>query len=107
MPCLKSLQKIYSEDKLWPPLIGIHGSIGDLLLAISSAERNGDGLIPWKNIPTIPRNMGLVVKEQIEFLRPEKYQPVASMFLYWSDACPIMGSGFWTATGNHMRYTMR
>lgn len=36
----------------------------------------------------------LVVKEQIELLRQKKYQPVASMYLYyWSDACPVMGSG--------------
>ena len=36
----------------------------------------------------------MVVKEQIEVLRQRKYKPVASMFLYyWSDACPIMGSG--------------
>lgn len=36
----------------------------------------------------------LVVKEQIEFFRQRKYQPVASMYLYyWSDSCPIIGSG--------------
>src|SRR5262245_24665020 len=36
----------------------------------------------------------LVVKEQIEFLRQRKYRPIASMFhYYWSDPCPIMGSG--------------
>ncbi len=36
----------------------------------------------------------LVVKEQIEYLRQRKYRPVASMYhYYWSDPCPIMGSG--------------
>ena len=36
----------------------------------------------------------LVVKEQIEYLRQRKYRPIASMFhYYWSDPCPIMGSG--------------
>src|SRR4029079_5109384 len=36
----------------------------------------------------------LVVKEQIEYLRQRKWRPIASMYLYyWSDPCPIMGSG--------------
>ena len=35
-----------------------------------------------------------MVKEQIEYLRQRKYRPIASMFhYYWSDPCPIMGSG--------------
>jgi beta-mannosidase len=34
------------------------------------------------------------VKEQIEYLRQRKYRPIASMYhYYWSDPCPIMGSG--------------
>jgi beta-mannosidase len=34
------------------------------------------------------------VKEQVEYLRQRKYRPVASMYhYYWSDPCPIMGSG--------------
>ena len=34
------------------------------------------------------------VKEQIEFLRQKKYDPVSTMYLYyWSDACPMIGSG--------------
>ena len=34
------------------------------------------------------------MKEQIEYLRQRKYRPVASMYhYYWSDPCPIMGSG--------------
>ena len=33
------------------------------------------------------------VKEQIEFLRQKKYDPVSTMYLYyWSDACPMIGS---------------
>ena len=36
----------------------------------------------------------VVVKEQIELLRQHKYWPTGSMYLYyWSDACPMMGSG--------------
>jgi beta-mannosidase len=35
-----------------------------------------------------------VIKEQIELFRQRKYQPVASMYLYyWNDACPCIGSG--------------
>ncbi len=34
------------------------------------------------------------MKEQIEYLRQRKYRPIASMYhYYWSDPCPIMGSG--------------
>ena len=94
VPNLVSLRKFIPEDKLWPP----HWDTWEYW-----------GLFYWNQFRRGKVEMGnsleefirntqqyeaLVVKEQIELLRQRKYQPVASMYLYyWSDACPVMGSG--------------
>ncbi|HIU77610.1 MAG TPA: hypothetical protein IAC62_17110 [Candidatus Pelethocola excrementipullorum] len=94
VPCLESLRKFIPEDKLWPPHWDTWQYWG--LFYYNQFRRAkvemGDSLEEF--IHNTQKYEALVVKEQIEFLRQRKYQPVASMFLYyWSDACPLMGSG--------------
>ena len=94
VPCIETLREFIPEDKLWPP----HWDTWEYW-----------GLFYWNQFMRAGVEMGssleefidntqvaeaLFVKEQIEALRQRKYLPVASMYLYyWSDACPIMGSG--------------
>lgn len=94
VPNLVSLKKFIPEDKLWPPHWDTWQYWG--LFYYNQFRRAkvemGNSLEEFiENTQIYEAN---VVKEQIEFLRQRKYQPVASMFLYyWSDACPMMGSG--------------
>lgn len=94
VPCLESLKKFIPEDKLWPPDWDTWQYWG--LFYYNQFRRGkvemGNSLEEF--IHNTQKYEAIVVKEQIEFLRQRKYQPVASMYLYyWSDACPIMGSG--------------
>ena len=94
VPNIKSLKKFIPEDKLWPPQWDVWQYWG--LFYYNQFRRGkveiGNSLEEF--IHNTQAYEALVVKEQIEFLRQRKYQPVAAMFLYyWNDACPIMGSG--------------
>lgn len=94
VPCLKSLQKFIPEDKLWPPHWDTWQYWGLFYYNQFRRAKVEMGNSLEEFIHNTQEYEALVVKEQIEFLRQRKYQPVASMFLYyWSDACPIMGSG--------------
>ena len=94
VPSLKSLMKFIPTDKLWPPDWDVWQYWG--LFYYNQFRRAktelGDSLEAF--IYNTQKYEALVVKEQIELLRQKKYQPVCSMYLYyWSDACPLMGSG--------------
>jgi beta-mannosidase len=94
IPVLETLKTFIPEDKLWPPdwdTWEYHGFFYDLAFNFAKVQL-GDSL--EELIDDYQRYEALVVKEQIEFIRQRKYRPVASMYLYyWSDSCPIMGSG--------------
>ncbi|MFD1718432.1 glycoside hydrolase family 2 protein [Georgenia deserti] len=94
IPNLETLRTFIPEDKLWPPdwdTWEYHGLFYDL--AFKGAKIDvGNSLEEF--IDNYQSYEALVVKEQIEFFRQRKYSPVASMYLYyWSDSCPIIGSG--------------
>lgn len=94
VPCLESLRKFIPEDKLWPPDWDTWQYWGLFYYNQFRRAKVDMGSSLEEFIVNTQRYEAIVVKEQIEFLRQRKYQPVASMFLYyWSDACPIMGSG--------------
>lgn len=94
IPVLETLKTFIPEDKLWPPhwdTWEYHGLFYDLAFDFAKIEL-GSSLEEF--IDNYQSYEALVVKEQIEFFRQRKYEPVASMYLYyWSDSCPIIGSG--------------
>ena len=94
VPCLETLKKFIPEDKLWPPDWDTWEYWGLFFRNQFKRAKVEMGNSIEEFIHNTQAYEALVVKEQIEILRQRKYQPVASMFLYyWSDACPIMGSG--------------
>ncbi len=94
IPVRETLETFIPPDKLWPPdwdTWEYHGFFYNLAFNFAKVPmaETLDGFIDGYQ-----RYEALVVKEQIEYLRQRKYAPVASMYLYyWSDPCPIMGSG--------------
>jgi beta-mannosidase len=94
IPVRETLETFIPPDKLWPPdwdTWEYHGFFYNLALGFAKV-RMTDTLDEF--IDEYQRYEALVVKEQIEYLRRRKYHPVASMYhYYWSDPCPIMGSG--------------
>ncbi|MCL2863903.1 MAG: hypothetical protein FWE25_00025 [Lachnospiraceae bacterium] len=94
VPCLESLKKFIPEDKLWPPCWDTWEYWGLFFRNQFKRARVEMGNSIEEFIHNTQSYEALVVKEQIEVLRQRKYGPVASMYLYyWSDACPVMGSG--------------
>lgn len=94
IPDLETLKTFIPEDKLWPPdwdTWEYWGLFYNLMFGFGKVEM-GNSLEEF--IDNSQTYEAKVVKEQIEFFRQRKYDPVASMYLYyWSDACPIIGSG--------------
>jgi beta-mannosidase len=94
IPVLETLKTFVPQDKLWPPdwdTWEYHGFFYSLSFGFAKVKMT-ETLEEF--IDAYQRYEALVVKEQIEYLRQRKYRPVASMYLYyWSDPCPIMGSG--------------
>ena len=94
IPVEESLRSFVPPDKLWPPdwdAWEYHGFFYNLAFGFAKVEMK-DTLEEF--IAAYQAYEALVVKEQIEYLRQRKYRPIASMFhYYWSDPCPIMGSG--------------
>jgi beta-mannosidase len=94
IPVRETLETFIPPDKLWPPdwdTWEYHGFFYDLAFGFAKVEMK-DTLEAF--IEAYQAYEALVVKEQVEYLRQRKYQPIASMFhYYWSDPCPIMGSG--------------
>lgn len=94
IPVLETLKTFIPEDKLWPPhwdTWEYWGLFYNLTFDFAKIDM-GDSLEQF--IENYQNYEALVVKEQIEYLRQRKYNPVASMYLYyWSDPCPIIGSG--------------
>jgi beta-mannosidase len=94
IPVLETLKTFVPPDKLWPPdwdTWQYNGFFYNLAFGFAKVQVK-DSLEEF--IESYQRYEALVVKEQIEFLRQRKYRPVASMYhYYWSDPCPIMGSG--------------
>ena len=94
IPCMETLKTFIPEDKLWPP----HWDTWEYWGLFYSNTFNfgkvelGNSLEEFiENTQTYEAES---VKDQIEFLRQRKYDPVSSMYLYyWSDACPMIGSG--------------
>lgn len=94
IPVLETLKTFIPQDKLWPPdwdTWEYHGFFYNLAFGFAKVKMT-DSLEQF--IEDYQRYEALVVKEQIEYLRQRKYRPIASMYhYYWSDPCPIMGSG--------------
>jgi beta-mannosidase len=94
IPVLETLKTFIPEDKLWPPdwdAWEYWGLFYNLMFGFAKVEM-GNSLAEF--IDNSQRYAAKVIKEQIEFFRQRKYQPVASMYLYyWNDACPCIGSG--------------
>jgi beta-mannosidase len=94
IPVAETLRTFVPEDKLWPPdwdTWEYHGFFHDLAFGFAKVQMK-DTLEEF--IEAYQAYEALVVKEQVEYLRQRKYRPIASMFhYYWSDPCPIMGSG--------------
>jgi beta-mannosidase len=94
VPCLKSLAKFIPVDKLWPIDWDVWEYWGLFYRNQFKRGRVELGHSLEEFIDNTQRYEALVVKEQIEVLRQRKYKPVSTMYLYyWSDACPVMGSG--------------
>lgn len=94
IPVLETLKSFIPPDRLWPPdwdTWEYHGFFYDLAFGFAKVQMT-DTLEEF--IERYQAYEALVVKEQIEYLRRRKYRPIASMYhYYWSDPCPIMGSG--------------
>jgi len=94
IPVRETLETFIPPDKLWPPdwdTWEYHGGFYNLAFNFAKVEMK-DTLEEF--IDAYQAYEALVVKEQIEYLRQRKWRPIASMYLYyWSDPCPIMGSG--------------
>jgi beta-mannosidase len=94
IPVRESLESFIPADKLWPPdwdTWEYNGFFHNLAFNFAKVEMK-DTLDEF--IDAYQAYEALVVKEQIEYLRQRKYRPIASMYhYYWSDPCPIMGSG--------------
>lgn len=94
IPVLETLKTFIPEDKLWPPhwdTWEYYGLFYNLTFKFAKIDM-GNSLEEF--IDNYQNYEALMVKEQIEWIRQHKYQPVASMYLYyWSDPCPIIGSG--------------
>jgi len=94
VPCLKTLKKFIPEDKLWPPDWDTWEYWGLFYRNQFKRAKVEMGSSLEEFIHNTQAYEALVVKEQIEILRQRKYRPVSTMYLYyWSDACPMMGSG--------------
>ena len=94
IPCLETLKTFIPEDKLWPPdwdTWEYNGLFYSNTFKFGKVEL-GNSLEEFiENTQDYEAN---AVKDQIEFLRQRKYYPVSTMYLYyWSDSCPIIGSG--------------
>ena len=94
IPCLETLKTFIPEDKLWPPdwdTWEYNGLFYSNTFNFAKIEL-GNSLEEFiENTQDYEAN---AVKDQIEFLRQRKYYPVSTMYLYyWSDSCPIIGSG--------------
>jgi beta-mannosidase len=94
IPVPETLKMFIPEEKLWPPdwdTWEYNGFFYNLAFDFAKVEMK-DTLEEF--IDHYQAYEALVVKEQVEYLRQRKYRPIASMFhYYWSDPCPIMGSG--------------
>lgn len=94
IPVRETLETFIPADKLWPPdwdTWEYHGGFYNLAFNFAKVQMT-DTLDEF--IDAYQAYEALVVKEQIEYLRQRKYRPIAAMYLYyWSDPCPIMGSG--------------
>jgi beta-mannosidase len=94
IPVLETLQTFIPQDKLWPPdwdAWEYNGFFYNLAFNFAKVQMT-DSLGEF--IDAYQAYEALVVKEQAEYLRQRKYRPVAAMYhYYWSDPCPIMGSG--------------
>lgn len=94
IPCKDTLKTFIPEDKLWPPHWDTWEYWG---LFYSNTFKYGKVKL-GNSLDEFIENTQIYeaesVKDQIEFLRQKKYDPVSSMYLYyWSDACPMIGSG--------------
>lgn len=94
IPVLETLKTFIPEEKLWPPdwdTWEYWGLFYNLMFGFAKIEM-GNSLEEF--IDNSQSYEAKVIKEQIELFRQRKYQPVASMYLYyWNDACPCIGSG--------------
>jgi beta-mannosidase len=94
IPVRETLETFIPKDDLWPPdwdTWEYNGFFYNLAFNFAKVQMT-DTLERF--IEDYQRYEALVVKEQVEYLRQRKYRPVASMYhYYWSDPCPIMGSG--------------
>ena len=94
LPQLETLKTFIPEDKLWPPDWDTYEYWGLFYNLMFGFGRVDIGSSIEEFIENSQNYEAKVIKEQIEFFRQRKYDPVASMYLYyWSDACPIIGSG--------------
>ncbi len=94
VPDLVSLSKYIPRDKLWPIDWDTWQYWGLFYYNQFRRGKTELGTSLEEFIDITQEYEALVVKEQIELLRQKKYAPVCDMYLYyWSDACPIMGSG--------------
>lgn len=94
IPVRESLEQFMPPDKLWPPdwdTWEYYGFFYNLSFDFAKVQMT-DTLDEF--IENYQRYEALVVKEQMEYIRQHKYDPVGSMYLYyWSDPAPMMGSG--------------
>lgn len=94
VPVLESLKEIIPADKLWPPdwdTWEYNCLYYDLMFGFMKMELGNSVEEFIDNTQTYE---ALVSKEQLEWLRRRKYEPIASTFLYyWNDPCPVIGSG--------------
>jgi beta-mannosidase len=94
IPVPDTLETFIPADKLWPPdwdTWEYHGFFYNLAFRFAKVKMT-ETLEEF--IDQYQVYEAQVVKEQIEYLRQRKYRPIASMYhYYWSDPCPIMGSG--------------
>jgi beta-mannosidase len=94
IPVRETLETFIPPDRLWPPdwdTWEYNGFFYNLAFNFAKVQMK-ETLDAF--IDAYQAYEALVVKEQIEYLRQRKYRPVASMYhYYWSDPCPIMGSG--------------
>lgn len=94
IPCLETLKSFIPEDKLWPPNWDTWEYWGLFYSNTFKHAKVEVGNSLEEFIQNTQDYEAISIKEQIEYLRQHKYYPVSTMYLYyWSDACPMIGSG--------------
>jgi len=94
IPVRETLESFIPEDKLWPPDWDTWEYYGLFYYIMFNRARIQLGNSLEEFIDNSQRYAARNIKEQIEFCRQRKYNPIGSMYLYYfNDSAPLIGCG--------------